>query len=199
MTNKTPFCPAGHSGKDLRTLLENCPVTILGAPFPLAAKEIERQGFPAVYLSGAALSAGLLGIPDIGHIPFETLEHQTSQLTKNVTIPVIVDADTGYGDIPTINNVSRLEAVGAAAIQIEDQTMIDDGHLSDKQVVSQSEMTERIHAACEGRKSPDTIVIARTDVRGVTSMEDCLSRMEAYHIAGADWIFPEALHAKKSC
>ena len=199
MTNKTPFRPAGYSGKDLRTLLKNRPVSILGAPFPLAAKEIERQGFPAVYLSGAALSAGLLGIPDIGHIPFETLEHQTSQLTKNVTIPVIVDADTGYGDIPTIeNNVSRLEAVGAAAIQIEDQTTDRRcGHLSDKQVVSQSEMTERIHAACEGRKSTDTIVIARTDVRGVTSMEDCLSRMEAYHIAGADWIFPEALHSKE--
>ena len=95
MTYKTPVRPAGHSGKDLRTLLENRPVTILGAPFPLAAKEIERQGFPAVYLSGAALSAGLLGIPDIGHIPFETLEHQTSQLTKNVTIPVIVDAGIG--------------------------------------------------------------------------------------------------------
>ena len=79
----------------------------MGAPFPLAAKEIERQGFPAVYLSGAALSAGLLGIPDIGLIPFETLEQQTFQLTKNVTIPVIVDADTGYGDVHTIEkNIS---------------------------------------------------------------------------------------------
>ena len=199
MTNKTPFRPADQGGKNLRTLLENRPVTIIGAPFPLAAKEIERQGFPAVYLSGAALSAGLLGIPDIGLIPFETLEHQTSQLTKNVTIPVIVDADTGYGDIPTIeNNVSRLEAVGAAAIQIEDQiTNRRCGHLNGKQVISQSEMTERIHAACEGRQSADTIIIARTDVRGVTSMKDCLSRMKAYHVAGADWIFPEALHSKE--
>ena len=91
MTNKTPFRPAGQGGKDLRTLTENRPVTILGAPFPLAAKEIERQGFPAVYLSGAALSAGLLGIPDIELIPFETLEQQTLLITKNVTIPVIVD------------------------------------------------------------------------------------------------------------
>ena len=77
MTEKTISRPAGQSGKDLHTLLENRPVTIIGAPFPLAAKEIERQGFPAVYLSGAALSAGLLGIPDIGLIPFETLEQQT--------------------------------------------------------------------------------------------------------------------------
>ena len=199
MTEKTISHPAGQSGKDLHTLLENRPLTIIGAPFPLAAKEIERQGFPAVYLSGAALSAGLLGIPDIGLIPFETLEQQTLLITKNVTIPVIVDADTGYGDIPAIkNNVSRLEAVGAAAIQIEDQA-IDRrcGHLNDKQVVSQSEMIEKIHAACEGRQSADTIIIARTDVRGVTSMKDCLSRMEAYHDAGADWIFPEALHSKE--
>ena len=124
MTEKTISRPAGQSGKDLHTLLENRPLTIIGAPFPLAAKEIERQGFPAVYLSGAALSAGLLGIPDIGLIPFETLEQQTLLITKNVTIPVIVDADTGYGDIPAIkNNVSRLEAVGAAAIQIEDQAI----------------------------------------------------------------------------
>ena len=198
MTEKTTLRPTGQSGKDLRTLLENRPITIMGAPFPLAAKEIEHQGFPAVYLSGAALSAGLLGIPDIGLIPFETLEQQTFQLTKNVTIPVIVDADTGYGDVHTIGkNISRLEAAGAAAIQIEDQaTDRRCGHLNDKQVISQAEMSEKIQAACEGRQSNDTIIIARTDVRGGTSMKGCLSRMEAYHNAGADWIFPEALHSK---
>ncbi len=198
MTKKTTLRPTGQSGKNLRTLLENRPLTIMGAPFPLAAKEIERQGFPAVYLSGAALSAGLLGIPDIGLIPFETLEQQTLQLTKNVTIPVIVDADTGYGDVHTIErNISRLEAAGAAAIQIEDQaTDRRCGHLNNKQVISQAEMSEKIQAACEGRRSTDTIIIARTDVRGGTSMKDCLSRMEAYHDAGADWLFPEALHSK---
>ena len=198
MTEKTTLRPTGQSGKNLRTLLENRPITIMGAPFPLAAKEIERQGFPAVYLSGAALSAGLLGIPDIGLIPFETLEQQTFQLTKNVTIPVIVDADTGYGDVHTIGKtISRLEAAGAAAIQIEDQaTDRRCGHLNNKQVISQAEMCEKIQAACEGRQSTDTIIIARTDVRGGTSMKDCLSRMEAYHDAGADWLFPEALHSK---
>ena len=198
MTKKTTLRPTGKSGENLRTLLENRPLTIMGAPFPLAAKEIERQGFPAVYLSGAALSAGLLGIPDIGLIPFETLEQQTFQLTKNVTIPVIVDADTGYGDVHTIEkNISRLEAAGAAAIQIEDQaTDRRCGHLNNKQVISQAEMSEKIQAACEGRRSTDTIIIARTDVRGGTSMKDCLSRMEAYHDAGADWLFPEALHSK---
>ena len=199
MTEKTTLRPTGQSGKNLRTLLEDRPITIMGAPFPLAAKEIERQGFPAVYLSGAALSAGLLGIPDIGLIPFEILEQQTFQLAKTVTIPVIVDADTGYGDGDMIKkNISRLEAVGAAAIQIEDQAADRRcGHLNDKQVIPKSEMTEKIHAACEGRQSADTIVIARTDVRGVTSMKDCLSRMEAYHGAGADWIFPESLHSKE--
>ncbi len=199
MKIKTPFRPAGQSGKDLRTVLENRPITIIGAPFPLAAKEIERQGFPAVYLSGAALSAGLLGIPDTGLIPFETLEQQTFQLAKSVTIPVIVDADTGYGDVHSIaNNSYRLEAAGAAAIQIEDQATVRRcGHLDNKQVVSQREMTERIRAACRGRQSTDTVIIARTDVRGVTSMKDCLSRIEAYHDAGADWLFPEALQSRE--
>jgi len=198
MTKKTTLRPTGKSGKNLRTLLENRPLTIMGAPFPLAAKEIERQGFPAVYLSGAALSAGLLGIPDIGLIPFETLEQQMLQLKRHVTIPVIVDADTGYGDVHTIEkNISRLEAAGAAAIQIEDQaTDRRCGHLNNKQVISQAEMSEKIQAACEGRRSTDTIIIARTDVRGGTSMKDCLSRMEAYHDAGADWPFPKAFHSK---
>ena len=79
MTEKTTLRPTGQSGKDLRTLLENRPITIMGAPFPLAAKEIEHQGFPAVYLSGAALSAGLLGIPDIGLIPFELIHINTRE------------------------------------------------------------------------------------------------------------------------
>ena len=195
---KTPV-HVGKSGKKLLASLKNSPIAIIGAPFPLAARAIERHSFPAVYLSGAALSAGLLGIPDIGLIPFEILEQQTFQLAKSVTIPVIVDADTGYGDIDTIpNNFSRLEAAGAAAIQIEDQaTDRRCGHLDYKQVVSQKEMTERIRAACEGRQSTDTVIIARTDSRGVTSMKDCLSRMEAYHDAGADWLFPEALQSKE--
>ena len=98
MTDYATPQPEGQSGKDLRISLENQPITIVGAPFPLAAREIERQGFSAVYLSGAALSAGLLGVPDVGLIPFEELERQTFQLTQNVCIPVIVDADTGYGD-----------------------------------------------------------------------------------------------------
>ncbi|MDA7992418.1 MAG: isocitrate lyase/phosphoenolpyruvate mutase family protein, partial [Pirellulales bacterium] len=93
---KTPV-HVGKSGKKLLASLKNSPIAIIGAPFPLAARAIERHSFPAVYLSGAALSAGLLGIPDIGLIPFEILEQQTFQLAKSVTIPVIVDADTGYG------------------------------------------------------------------------------------------------------
>jgi methylisocitrate lyase len=199
MTDHATPQPVGQSGKDLRISLENQPITIVGAPFPLAAREIERQGFSAVYLSGAALSAGLLGIPDIGLIPFEELERQTFQLAQNVCVPVIVDADTGYGDAAAVEkNIYRLEAAGAAAIQIEDQVLERRcGHLNGKQVIPESEMAEKIHAACEGRQSESTVIIARTDVRGVTSMKDCLSRIEAYHNAGADWIFPEALQSQE--
>jgi methylisocitrate lyase len=115
-----------------------------------------------------------------------------------VCLPVIVDADTGYGDTVAIEkNICHLEAAGAAAIQIEDQELERRcGHLDGKQVISESEMAEKIHAACEGRQSDNTVIIARTDVRGVGSMKDCLSRIEAYHNAGADWIFPEALQSQ---
>ena len=143
MTEKTTLRPTGQSGKNLRTLLEDRPITIMGAPFPLAAREIERQGFPAVYLSGAALSAGLLGIPDIGLIPFEILEQQTFQLAKTVTIPVIVDADTGFGDCK--KTISTFENKGLAGCHIEDQIAEKRcGHLDNKKLIAKEEKVKKM-------------------------------------------------------
>ena len=198
MNHQLSLPPPGVPGSRLRQALADRPITVIGAPFPLAAREIERQGFAASYLSGAAFSAGLLGVPDIGLISLEQLCEQTTRLAASVEIPVIVEADTGFGGPDAVaESVARLEAAGAAAIQIEDQA--DDkrcGHLSGKQLIPADEMVEKIAAACRGRRSTETVIIARTDVRSVATLEECLDRLAAYRTAGADWLFPEALTSR---
>ena len=188
----------GVAGSRLRQALTSRPLAVVGAPFPLAAREIERQGFAAAYLSGAAFSAGLLGVPDIGLISLEQLCEQTARLAASVEIPLVVDADTGFGGPDAVADcVVQLEAAGAAAIQLEDQP--DDkrcGHLDGKRVIPAAEMAEKIAAACQARRSPETVIIARTDVRSITTVGDCLDRLAAYRDAGADWLFPEALASR---
>jgi len=198
--DQQPIVPAsGVAGSRLRATLSDRPLTVVGAPFPLAAREIERQGFSAAYLSGAALSAGLLGVPDIGLISLAELCDQTARLVRSIEIPLIVDADVGFGGPEAVADcVSRLEAAGAAAIQIEDQQSDKRcGHLAGKRVISAAAMTDKIAAACQARRSPETVIIARTDVRGVASVAECLDRLTAYREAGADWLFPEALASRE--
>lgn len=199
MDHRLPLPPPGLTGRRLRQALSERPVTVVGAPFPLAAREIERQGFAAIYLSGAAFSAGLLGIPDIGLISQEQLCEQTARLAASVEIPVIVDADTGFGGPESVAEcVGRLEAAGAAAIQLEDQSGDKRcGHLAGKRVIAVDEMVDKIAAACAGRKSPETVIIARTDIRSISTLDDCLDRLSAYQKAGADWLFPEALTSRE--
>lgn len=199
MNLQRPVPAPGVSGGRLRAAVEDRPLAVIGAPFPLAAREIERQGFSAAYLSGAACSAGLLGVPDIGLISLAELCDQTSRLASSVEIPLIVDADVGFGGPDAVADcVSRLEAAGAAAIQIEDQQPDKRcGHLAGKRVIATDEMTAKIAAACAARRSPETVIIARTDVRGVTSVADCLDRLASFREAGADWLFPEALTSRE--
>ena len=199
MDHRLPLPRPGTTGRRLRQALAERPVTVVGAPFPLAAREIERQGFAAIYLSGAAFSAGLLGVPDIGLISQEQLCEHTARLAASVEIPVIVDADTGFGGPDSVAEcVARLEAAGAAAIQIEDQSGDKRcGHLAGKRVISANEMVEKIAAACVGRTSPETVIIARTDIRSIGTLDDCLDRLTAYQQAGADWLFPEALTSRE--
>lgn len=169
---------------------------IVGAPFALAAKLIEQAGFDAVYLSGAALSAGTLGVPDIGLFSRDQLAEQTRILSRAVSVPVVVDADTGFGGPREVETTVRLlEGAGAAAIQLEDQRPADKrcGHLGGKQLVPAAEMIEKIAAARAGRRDPETVIIARTDARGVHDLDEAVRRLHAYRDAGADWLFPEAL------
>ena len=182
-------------GAILRRLVADGVVAIPGAPIALAAKLIEREGFEAIYLSGAAFSAGILGVPDIGILTLDQLEAQTRLLAAAVEIPLVVDADTGFGGPDAVADcVRRLEEAGAAAIQLEDQRRPKRcGHLPGKEIVDLDEMTAKIAAACDARRDPATVIIGRSDARGVTDLDDCLARLRAYRHAGADWLFPEAL------
>jgi methylisocitrate lyase len=186
-------------GAALRRAVAEGTLGVVGAPFALAAMLVERSGFDAIYLSGAAFSAGTLGVPDIGLFTLDQLEEQTRILARAVTIPVIVDADTGFGGPDAVaETVRRLEAAGAAAIQLEDQVATDKrcGHLAGKQVVETAEMTAKLAAAAAARRDRDTVIIGRSDARSVLGLEACIERLHAYRAAGADWLFPEALASR---
>lgn len=194
--------PAGPrtaaTGAALRDAATRETLGIVGAPFALAAKIVESSGFDAVYLSGAAFSAGSLGVPDIGLFTRQQLVEQTRILARAVTLPLVVDADTGFGDAREVEETVRLlEEAGAAAIQLEDQ-LVDKrcGHLAGKQVVDPGEMCDKLAAAAAGRRDPGTVIIGRSDARGVHGLDDCLRRLHAYREAGADWLFPEALASR---
>jgi methylisocitrate lyase len=179
----------------LRQLVERDTIQAPGAPTALFGRLIEQFGFEAVYLSGAAFSAGTLALPDVGLFTLSELVEHTRQLTRSVSIPVIVDADTGFGAAVNVaRTVEELEAAGAAAIQLEDQQLPKRcGHLSGKSLVDAEEMCMKLRAAAGARADEETVIIARTDARGVTSLDDAIDRAKKYLAAGADWIFPEAL------
>lgn len=192
--------PTAAGGAALRRAAETETLGIVGAPFALAAKLVEPAGFDAVYLSGAAFSAGSLGVPDIGLFNREQLVEQTRIFARAVSIPLVVDADTGFGGPREVEETVRLlEAAGAAAIQLEDQRATDKrcGHLAGKQVVDPGEMAEKLAAAAAGRRNPGTVIIGRCDARSVHGLDDCLARLHAYRAAGADWLFPEALQSRE--
>jgi methylisocitrate lyase len=185
-------------GKRLRELVADSTIQVPGAPNALLARLIEQCGFEAMYLSGAALSAGVLGLPDLGLFTLTELTQQTTYLTRACALPLIVDADTGFGEALNVERtVVELEAAGAAAIQLEDQQFPKRcGHLAGKLVIDASAMCAKLRAAAGAKGDPDLIIIARTDARGVTNLDDAIERAKRYLGAGADWIFPEALQSK---
>lgn len=182
-------------GQLLRQAVAETTIQAPGAFNALVGKLIEQAGYDAVYLSGAALANGVLALPDVGLFTLSELVAQTACLARSVKIPVILDAETGFGEALNVERTVReLEAAGAAAIQIEDQRLPKRcGHLSGKALVEPAEMCAKIRAAVAARSDPGLVIIARTDARGVTSVDDAIARAKAYLEAGADWIFPEAL------
>lgn len=188
--------PLDDPGMALRRLLKENDIIVAPGVFnPAVALLAERMGFQAVYLSGAALT-GSLAMPDLGIITLTELSMFTSYISRVISIPVIVDADTGFGEVINVQRTVReLEAAGAAAIQIEDQVLPKKcGHLSGKKLIPPEEMVKKIIAAVEARKK-NTVIIARTDARAVEGLEAAVERAKLYVEAGADVIFPEALRS----
>ncbi|MBE7505821.1 MAG: methylisocitrate lyase [Planctomycetia bacterium] len=183
--------------KRLRSLISSKTVQMPGAFNALTARAIERAGFEAVYVSGAGLSNAVFGLPDVGLVSAtEAVEH-SRRIVNAVTLPVVVDADTGFGEaINTARTVAEMEAAGVSAVHLEDQVLPKKcGHLDGKELIPAEAMAEKIRAACAARSDKDFMIIARTDARGVTSFEDAVDRARRYLDAGADGIFPEAMQS----
>ena len=184
-------------GDNLRRLMsEDGALPVAGVFNPMSALIAEQVGFRALYFSGAAFSASL-GIPDIGLFTLDELTTAVRWVTKATSLPLIVDADTGFGEAINVHRtVTDLEAAGAAAIQMEDQVMPKRcGHLDGKQIVSAEEFAVKIKAASEARRS--SLIIARTDSKAVYGMGEAVKRGKLYLEAGADIIFPEALESQE--
>jgi 2,3-dimethylmalate lyase len=180
----------------LRALLESGQMIVAPGAFdPLAARLVEEAGFPVVYMTGFGTSAALLGRPDVGLLTMTEMAGNAARIAACVDIPVIADADTGYGNpLNVIRTVGAFEAAGVAGIHIEDQVAPKKcGHMDGKLVISADEMAAKIRAAAEARTSPDFVIIARTDARAVEGLERAVERARRYLAAGADALFIEAL------
>ncbi len=181
--------------RQLRGMLNRRESILLpGAANALAARVIEDIGFKAIYVSGAGVTNTYLGVPDIGLISVTELASHVSAMREAVALPLIVDADTGFGNaINVARTVQTLERSGANAIQLEDQDFPKRcGHFSGKSVVSRAEMVQKIHAAVDSRTDADLVIIARTDAIAVNGFEDAMERAASYIEAGADVTFVEA-------
>jgi methylisocitrate lyase len=160
----------------------------------VVARMAERSGFQAVYLSGAALSAAA-GVPDVGLLTLTEFVEQARTVCGATALPVLCDADTGFGESLNVERTVRLfETAGAAGVHLEDQQLPKRcGHLSGKQLVEPGDMVAKLRAAAAARRDADFIIVARTDARGVTGFDDAVRRARLYLEAGANAIFPEAL------
>jgi len=159
----------------------------------LSARLVQEAGFEAAYLSGGAVARSM-GIPDIGLVTMSESIDRAVQVVSAINIPIIADADTGYGNaVNLVRSVREFERAGVAAIHIEDQiTPKRCGHLDGKEVISLSEMAKKLEAALATRTDPDFCIIARTDARGVNGFDDAVKRANAFAKLGVDAIFFEA-------
>ena len=178
-----------------RLLAEPGIIVAPGAYDCLTATIIQQAGFPAVYMTGAGTSVARLGYPDLALATMTEMLANAADIANVVDIPIIADADTGYGGLLNVQRtVRQYERIGVAAIHIEDQEFPKRcGHLDNKRVIPAEEMVQKIRAAVDARTDPDFTIIVRTDALAVTGWDDTLRRCEDYLKAGADALFVEAL------
>jgi methylisocitrate lyase len=188
--------PRPSPGRRLRQAWAAESIMVPGVFNALVAIMAERLGFRAVYLSGGALSAAT-GVPDVGLVALPEFVEQARTIALATSLPLLADADTGFGEALNVERTVRLfEAAGAAGVHLEDQQLPKRcGHLSGKLLIEPAAMAAKVRAAVAARRDPDFVIVARTDARGVTGFDDAVSRARLYLEAGADAIFPEALES----
>ncbi len=194
MTARLTRRPGGAAR--LRALLDSAELVVAPGAFDaLSARLVEEAGFPAVYMTGFGTSAALIGRPDVGLLTMTEMAGNAGRIAACVDIPVIADADTGYGNpLNVIRTVAAFEAAGVAGIHIEDQVAPKKcGHLDGKLVIPAEEMAAKVRAAADARARPEFVIIARTDARAVEGLERALDRARLYREAGADVLFIEAV------
>jgi methylisocitrate lyase len=187
---------AGSAGARFReAMAAERPLQVVGCIYAYAARMAERVGFKAIYLSGGGVAAGSLGVPDLGITTLDDVLTDVRRITAVTRLPLLVDADTGFGGAFNIaRTVRSLIASGAGALHIEDQVQAKRcGHRPGKAVVAQTEMVDRIKAAVDARTDPGFVLMARTDALAVEGIERAIDRAVACVEAGADMIFPEAV------
>jgi 2-methylisocitrate lyase-like PEP mutase family enzyme len=182
------------AGRRLRELLAGETILVPGAYNALVARVLEDAGFPAVYAGGYAAAAASYALPDIGIVTGAEMAEHVSRIARSVSVPVIADADTGYGELVNVaRTVRELERAGAAAVQLEDQVFPKRcGHMEGKRVIPRDEMVRKLRVALDARSDPATVIVARTDAIAVTGLDDAVDRLHAYAEAGADVLFPDA-------
>ncbi len=193
MTAITP-----HPGRRLRDAWDRGTVMVPGAFNALVARAVAQAGFEACYISGGA-TANVAGYPDIGLITLTEMCRTIREIADASKLPVIADADTGYGEVECcIRTVVEYERAGAAALHVEDQVFPKRcGHLDGKDLVPAAAMAEKVAAMAQYRLSQDFVIIARTDARHVTGFDDAVKRANLYRESGADMIFPEGLQTEQ--
>ena len=181
--------------RQLKALFERRSAVIVpGAPNALTARMIADAGFEAVYVTGAGVTNAYLGVPDLGLITLSELADNVSAMRDVVGVPIVADADTGFGNAVNLTRtVKVLERAGANGMQIEDQVFPKKcGHFAGKQVIAADEAVQKIRAAVDARSDQDFVIVARTDARSVLGFEAAMDRAQAFIEAGADVTFVEA-------
>jgi len=183
-------------GAALRALLDPAcgPLAVAGGGTPLEARCAAAAGFASFYVSGYATAAWRHGVPDVGLTAMAEVVDAVTALTAVTAVPVVVDADTGYGDVANVaRTIRRLEQAGAAAVQVEDQVWPKRcGHMDGKAVIPTSDMVRKVRAAVLARQDAHTVIIARTDARGPLGLAEAIERCSRFRDAGADAIFVDA-------
>lgn len=174
---------------------EECPLQVVGVINAYAAIMAERVGFRAIYLSGSGVASASYGLPDLGMTTLNDVLEDVRRITHATELPLLVDADTGWGNAFMIaKTVHQMIRAGAAAMHIEDQVSAKRcGHRPNKEVVSSNEMVDRIKAAADARTNPDFVLMARTDALAIEGLDAAIERACRYVDAGADMIFAEAV------